>query len=112
MASAVTDKKDKASGSFALPDAHLIRKSHLVFRALNHPLRQQILSLLLSNPEMTVTEVFEKLFLEQSVASQHLAILRRTGFVKTKKKGKFVWYMINTDRLQEMHEVINILMKP
>jgi DNA-binding transcriptional ArsR family regulator len=61
---------------------------------------------------MTVTEVFEKLFLEQSVASQHLAILRRTGFVKTKKKGKFVWYMINTDRLQEMHEVINILMKP
>ena len=112
MASVVPHKDDKPSGAFSLPDAHLVRKSHLIFRALNHPLRQKILALLLESPELTVTTVFEKLFLEQSVASQHLAILRRTGFVKAKKKGKFVWYMINADRLQEIHEVVRILMKP
>lgn len=112
MASAFPHKDDKSSAALSLPDAHLVRKSHLIFRALNHPLRQKMLALLLETPELTVTTVFEKLFLEQSVASQHLAILRRTGFVKTKKKGKFVWYMINADRLQEIHEVVRILMKP
>lgn len=109
---AAPSPNDKAAGALSLPDAHLVRKSHLIFRALNHPLRQKMLALLLETPEMTVTTLFEKLFLEQSVASQHLAILRRTGFVKTKKKGKFVWYMINPDRLREIHAVIQILMKP
>ncbi|MFN9111090.1 MAG: ArsR/SmtB family transcription factor [Bacteroidota bacterium] len=92
------------------PDAHLVRKSTLVFRALNHPLRQKILSLLLEKNKMTVTELYELLFLEQSVVSQHLAILRRTGFVKTKKQGKFVWYMLQEDRLSQIHQVLNILM--
>lgn len=112
MSSAAPHTDNKTAVILCLPDAHLVRKTNLIFRALNHPLRQKMLSLLLESPELTVTTVFEKLFLEQSVASQHLAILRRTGFVKTKKKGKFVWYMINPDRLQEIHEVVRILMKP
>lgn len=93
-----------------LPDPHLIRKSALVFRALNHPLRQKILLLLIDKRQLTVTELYESLLLEQSVASQHLAILRRTGFVKTKKQGKFVWYTLRESRLEQMHEVLNILM--
>jgi DNA-binding transcriptional ArsR family regulator len=92
-----------------LPDQHLIRKANLVFRALNHPLRQKILSMLTEQPK-TVTELYETLFLEQSVVSQHLAILRRAGFVKTKKQGKFVWYMIQESRIKQIHDVLNILM--
>lgn len=93
-----------------LPDQHLIRKSALVFRALNHPLRQKMLELMAEKKQVTVTELYEFLFLEQSVVSQHLAILRRAGFVKTKKQGKYVWYMLQDSRIQQMHQVINILM--
>lgn len=92
-----------------LPDQHLIRKANLIFRALNHPLRQKILTILTVNPK-TVTELYEALFLEQSVVSQHLAILRRTGFVKTKKQGKFVWYLIQENRIKQIKEVLDILM--
>jgi len=93
-----------------LPDPHLIRKTALVFRALNHPLRQKILSLLIEKKQLTVTELYESLLLEQSVASQHLAILRRTGFVKTKKQGKYVWYTLQGNRLHQIQEVLSILM--
>ncbi|MFN4285174.1 MAG: ArsR/SmtB family transcription factor [Lacibacter sp.] len=94
-----------------LPDAHAIRKTTLIFRAINHKLRQQILNLLLQNGPMTVSEIFQQLLLEQSVVSQHLAILRRAGFVKTRKEGKFVWYMVQPQRLDEIAEVLRILLK-
>lgn len=99
------------SSGTALPDAHAIRKTTLIFRAINHKLRQQILSLLMQNGPMTVSELFQQLFLEQSVVSQHLAILRRTGFVKTRKEGKYVWYMAHPQRMDELAEVLRILLK-
>jgi DNA-binding transcriptional ArsR family regulator len=57
--------------------------------------------------KITVTELYQKLFLEQSVTSQHLAILRKTGFVKTHREGKFIFYSINPLRFQELNEGIN-----
>ena len=92
-----------------LPDFHLVRKTELIFRALNHKLRQQILMLLLEHKQLTVTELFTHLKLEQSVASQHLATLRRTGFVVTKKEGKFVWYMLNPERLVQVEKAVALL---
>jgi DNA-binding transcriptional ArsR family regulator len=92
-----------------LPDFHLVRKTELIFRALNHKLRQQILLLLLEHKQLTVTELFTHLRLEQSVASQHLATLRRTGFVATKKEGKYVWYMLNPERLAQVEKAVALL---
>jgi DNA-binding transcriptional ArsR family regulator len=51
------------------------KKAAMILRALNHKLRQQILKLIDEHQKMTVTEIYVKLRLEQSVASQHLAIL-------------------------------------
>jgi predicted transcriptional regulator len=52
-----------------------IKKAALVLRALNHKLRQQIIKTISDHKRITVTELYVKLRLEQSVASQHLAIL-------------------------------------
>lgn len=60
---------------------------------------------------ITVTELYQKLFLEQSVASQHLAILRKAGFVKTTRKGKFIFYSVNTNRLMEVCRLAAELVK-
>lgn len=87
-----------------------LKKGGLILRALNHKLRQQIIRLLDENKKMTVTEIYVQLRLEQSVASQHLAILRRAGIVKTDRDGKFIFYAINTDRLSHiMHCVEDLL---
>jgi DNA-binding transcriptional ArsR family regulator len=52
-----------------------LKKAALILRSVNHKLRQQILKLIHQNGKMTVTEIYVQLRLEQSVASQHLAIL-------------------------------------
>lgn len=52
--------------------------------------------------KITVTELYIKLRLEQSVASQHLSILRKAGFVKTSREGKYIYYSINPERLNEV----------
>lgn len=86
-----------------------VKKAAVILRAVNHKLRQQILRLLDENSRLTVTEVYIRLRLEQSVASQHLAILRRAGFVKTERDGKFIYYMVNTDRLGVVNQFVENL---
>jgi ArsR family transcriptional regulator, virulence genes transcriptional regulator len=83
-----------------------IKKSSLILRALNHKLRQQILKLLEEQRKLTVTEIYVQLRLEQSVASQHLAILRRAGIVKTEREGKFIYYGLNHKRIAEINRCV------
>ena len=86
-----------------------LKKAALVLRALNHKLRQQILGLIDTEKRITVTEIYVKLRIEQSVASQHLAILRRAGIVVTKRDGKFIHYTVNHSRIDEMKKFVQEL---
>ena len=86
-----------------------LRKAVLVLRAINHKLRQRIVDLLEENQHMTVTDIYIKLRLEQSVASQHLAILRRAGVVITERQGKFINYSLDTDRLAQISRLVEEL---
>jgi len=58
---------------------------------------------------MTVTDIYIKLRLEQSVASQHLAILRRAGVVATDRHGKFIYYSLDKDRLAQISRLVEEL---
>jgi DNA-binding transcriptional ArsR family regulator len=90
-------------------DYNTLRKAVLVLRSVNHKLRQSMIKLLEESEEMTVTELYVKLRLEQSVASQHLAILRRAGVVNTRREGKFIYYSLNKDRITEIAGMIDDL---
>jgi hypothetical protein len=92
----------KESGNALKVDLLALKKSAIILRALNHKLRQQILRYIADNGTITVTEIYVKLRLEQSVASQHLAILRKAGFVKTKRDGKFIYYSPNMPRIRQI----------
>ena len=88
-----------------------LRKAVLVLRAVNHKLRQRVIHLLEETDEgMTVTDIYIKLRLEQSVASQHLAILRRAGVVKTERNGKFILYSLNKDRIAQISSLVEELL--
>ncbi len=100
--------KDDTPVSINLLD---IKKTALIIRAVNHKLRQQMLKIIDEHKKITVTELYQKLFLEQSVASQHLAVLRKAGFVKTHREGKFIFYSINPVRFQELNESIHKILR-
>jgi DNA-binding transcriptional ArsR family regulator len=76
-----------------------------VFRAINHKPRRQILTFLHENKRTDVTSVYKKLGLEQSVASSHLAILRKAGVVTRQRERRFAYYSVNHKRLEEISEI-------
>ena len=101
--------QDPADKSNVKIDFLHMKKAAMILRALNHKLRQQIVKLLDENKKMTVTEIYVKLRLEQSVASQHLAILRRAGIVATQREGKFIYYGVNYSRIREVNQFVEQL---
>jgi len=71
-----------------------------------------MLSLIKENRNrMNVTNIYVKLRIEQSVASQHLAILRNQGLVKTQRDGKTIWYSVDDAAIKHLisacHEAIS-----
>ncbi len=83
-----------------------LRNAAMVIRAINHGLRQDIIKLIEKNGKMTVSEIYAKLKLEQSVASQQLAILRNAGILSTEREGKYIHYSINVDRIKNIQSFI------
>jgi DNA-binding transcriptional ArsR family regulator len=100
---------DGSDGISVKVDFLNLKKASMILRALNHKLRQQIIRLLDENKRLTVTELYIQLRLEQSVASQHLAILRRAGIVKTERHGKFIYYTIHSGRIAEIMKCVDEL---
>jgi len=65
-----------------------------VFRALADQTRLRILNLLAAG-ETCVCDIHENLGLPQPKVSRHLAYLRRTGLVQTRKDGLWVHYRLS-----------------
>jgi ArsR family transcriptional regulator len=80
------------------------------FRALAHPVRIQILELLVSG-ERSVQELQEALGLEQPVVSQQLAVLRSNNIVVGRKEGVSVRYAVRDpligDLLDTARQIFN-----
>lgn len=87
-----------------------IKEASLLLRALNNRIRQQMLKLLEEHQRLTVTEIIIHLRLLQSIASQHLSVLRWQRIVSTKREGKNIYYALNPDRLQEVNKFVESLL--
>ena len=106
MTSSESIQSFKVTEKDNLPDIEYynIKKAAMVLRALNHKLRQQIIITIYENKRLTVTQIYVKQRLEQSVASQHLSILRKAGIVSAERDGKFIYYTINPSRIIEINQ--------
>jgi DNA-binding transcriptional ArsR family regulator len=82
----------------------------MIIRAFDHKLRRDILDFLWDGKK-TVTEIFIHFRMEQSVASQHLAILRKQDLVETERDGKFIYYTVNKKRFNYYKQRIEELIK-
>ena len=74
------------------------------FKVFGDRTRLSILKLLLEN-EMNVTEISEKLNMNNSATSHQLRVLRTANLVKTRKDGKEVFYMLSDDHVKKIYEV-------
>jgi DNA-binding transcriptional ArsR family regulator len=100
-------RKSAGSNEQVKLDYVALKNAAMTLRAMNHKLRQQIVKLLEENKRMNVTDIYVKLRLEQSVASQHLAILRRANILITERDGKFIHYSLNHDRLAALEKFVH-----
>jgi len=85
------------------------QKAAMIYRAINHQLRQRMLRLIDMRGAMKVSDIYKTLKMEQSEASRHLGCLRMAGVVKTERKAKCIYYSLNTDRLKEINEMAALL---
>jgi DNA-binding transcriptional ArsR family regulator len=102
-------RKDENAEDQIKLDYVAVKTAAMTLRAINHKLRQQIVKLLEENKRMNVTDIYVKLRLEQSVASQHLAILRRANIVITERDGKFIHYALNHARIANIAHFVQEL---
>lgn len=68
-----------------------------LMRCLSHEDRLLLLCQL-SQQEMCVSELEEKLTIRQPSLSQHLGVLRRQGLIAPRRDGKHIYYQVSDDR--------------
>lgn len=90
-------------------DLDALKQASRAFRAVNHPLRLSIIKLLEENGQLSVTQIYFKLRLEQSVASQHLAILREADCLLSTRNGKNIYYTVNEARCNAIISCLGLL---
>jgi ArsR family transcriptional regulator, arsenate/arsenite/antimonite-responsive transcriptional repressor len=65
-----------------------------LFKGLADGTRLRILAMLSGRGEVCVCEIHEALGVPQPMVSRHLAYLRRTGLVKGRRQGLWVYYRL------------------
>ncbi|MBK8624673.1 MAG: winged helix-turn-helix transcriptional regulator [Saprospiraceae bacterium] len=74
---------------------------NILFKALNDPIRRDILDLL-KNKDMSAGDIAEHFNIGKPTVSHHLDLLRQAGLVTSSKQGQFIIYSISTTVLDEV----------
>lgn len=83
-----------------------IEKTMQILNAIKHDFRIKIINILHEENKQNVTQLFVKLRVEQSVVSQHLAILRNAELVISKREGNNIFYSVNYSRIESIFYLI------
>ncbi|MFA9389392.1 MAG: ArsR/SmtB family transcription factor [Prolixibacteraceae bacterium] len=71
-----------------------LEKATGMLKAMAHPIRISIMDFLKNGEKMTVTQIHERLGIEQSTTSHHLGILKDKGVLCSKRDGKNTYYTL------------------
>jgi ArsR family transcriptional regulator, cadmium/lead-responsive transcriptional repressor len=72
-----------------------------VFTGISEPTRLHILLVLLEG-ERNVSELVSAVGASQGRVSMHLQCLRWCGFVESERRGKYVYYRVRDERVQQL----------
>jgi len=68
-----------------------------IFKALSDPVRLRIVLLLQAEGELCVCDLMAVLGLPQSTVSRHLAYLRRSCWVDSRREGVWIYYQLSRE---------------
>jgi ArsR family transcriptional regulator, virulence genes transcriptional regulator len=90
-----------------------LEKIAVVYKAISHPMRLAILENFNSNgnKNLTVKSIYEKLGIEQPVASHHLGILKRAGLLNRHINEGMTFYGIKHEH-PLISEILSSIRKP
>ncbi len=77
-----------------------------ILKGIAHPLRLRIVAALCEGP-MTVTEMYQRLGVKQTLVSQHLAPLRLLGLVTVERTASMARYTIREEGLKGLVGCLN-----
>ena len=79
------------------------------FNALGDPVRLRLLSMLAAAPagEICVCDFIAPIGKTQGTISHHLKILGEAGLVHGDRRGKWVWYSLDRERLASLRAAID-----
>ncbi|WP_105618707.1 ArsR/SmtB family transcription factor [Vallitalea okinawensis] len=77
-----------------------------ILKALAHPIRLQIVKILIDHGELCVCQLNENVEFSQSNLSQHLKILRDASVVNTRKKGQWMMYRVEDESINKIMEAL------
>lgn len=77
-----------------------------IMKALNDRNRLRTF-MVLNKGELCVCQIVELLRLAPSTVSKHLAVLYQSGLLRSHKKGRWVYYHISEDVLENYGDIIN-----
>jgi ArsR family transcriptional regulator len=79
------------------------------FSALSDPVRLRVLSMLAAaaDGEVCVCDFVGPIGKSQPTISHHLKILSEAGLVRSERRGKWVWYSLDRDRLAALRAAID-----
>jgi DNA-binding transcriptional ArsR family regulator len=73
------------------------------FNAIAEPRRREILNYLTLR-ERSVTDIVDRVGLEQPSVSKHLRVLRDVGLVHVRRDGRQIFYRTNAEAIRPLHE--------
>jgi ArsR family transcriptional regulator len=102
-----TTKKSSEAGDEALAvmppvSEQAVRDLAQVFKLLSDETRLRILLYLAQNNELHVTDLCSRLGQSQPAVSHHLALLRVSGLIESRREGKHNFYSVRTDHFGEL----------
>jgi len=80
-----------------------MEKVAFILKTTAHPTRIAIVQLLAANESLSVSELSERLNVEQSLLSHHLSGMKLKGMLSSHREGKNIFYAL------KMREVIDVI---
>jgi DNA-binding transcriptional ArsR family regulator len=95
---------DSVGASNATPEVSdsMVRELAQVFKLLSDETRLRILFYLVQNSELHVTDLCNRLGQSQPAVSHHLALLRVSGLIESRREGKHNFYSVQTEQFGEL----------
>ena len=79
-----------------------VRELAQVFKLLSDETRLRILFYLAQNNELHVTDLCNRLGQSQPAVSHHLALLRVSGLIESRREGKHNFYSVRTEQFGDL----------